>query len=452
MPDRMLEPNGHGKWLRLASMMAVVASVGLGTASCAAGGLPGVQELATIGTVAEITTRKEVSAVAVKSEGQSADFAELKRLAIAHAPLKQIDPRTGKGNANIGRTPGSACEVIRFLVQAIKAGDTEPATRAKLKSLADWVISKQSLEQGRPWYGGVPSTPDLAGPAGGYFYTIDSAFCGDAMLRLHALTSEQRYLGAAIRFADFISGMHSGPARLKRPPENGFCDFVVKTRQPTWNCDNHVKNLIALPTLKRVGELTGKGTYKQVAQNAREFLVPGLLGAWEWADSASSSSCKDGGCSTVWRRIDGPQKQKDYFVYGDTLAYGMRGLFEYEGASDDLSTAYARFSTYSGTDARIEKYNGRIAFAGYLRPSEAAPDSFSAYYDIVTLGLLHEVRRAVAPRDFAEASQLLTSRGLAAAAKSWKANFDWSVSVGDNIDLTTVAAVAEASLLTAAAP
>jgi hypothetical protein len=372
----------------------------------------------------------------------------IRAFVLRHAPYKQVDPQTGNPNKNIGRTPGSACEVIRFLAVLARTDPSDSEARTKAEELARWVISLQDARSGSPTNGGVPSTPDLPAPANRYYYTIDAAFCGNAMFALYDLSKDDRYRQSGLRFADFLVRMQSGPGRPYARPAgapDGFCEFIVNSGPtPAWNCDRHVKALIALPVLRQAAILSGKPHYEASARSAREFLVEGLSGAWEYAEAAVLAQCRERACPQAWRRVKGPKGEPDTYVYGDTLAYGLRGLFESEGPSLTVRTLYDQFAGYKGKDAKTRQYDGRIAFAGYMHPASASPDPSSAYYDLVTLGILHGVRLAVRPDHHAVADRVLRSKLATAAQLSWKMNFDLSLPRGEFVDLTTLANLGEA--------
>ena len=367
---------------------------------------------------------------------------------VLHAPKKQVDPKTGAANPKIGRTPGSACEVVRFLAKALQHNPSNSAAADKMRRLADWVRSLQSMDRSRPRYGGVPSTPDLPRPANTYYYAIDAAFCSDAMFRLHELTGEDRYLKSAIAFAEFLLSMHAGPEKQRSGTANGFCEYVVDDGiKAAWNCRRYVKLLIALAPLAKAGKLTKQRRYDDAAHSARSFLVPGLSGAWEYAEVGGQAGCSGRTCAPAWRRVQGPQKQPDMFVYGDTLAYALRGLLEHEGLSSDVRTLYDQFAGFTGKGPKSRAYDGRIAFAGYMQPGTRSPDEFSAYYDLVTLGLLHELRRTYRKEHFDVANAVLAKISSSPSQLSWKMTFDLVVPPDDYVDLTTLANLGEALLL-----
>jgi hypothetical protein len=369
-------------------------------------------------------------------------------LLLRYSPNKQINPQTGAGNPAIGKTPATACEVVRLFALVLVDDGSRDDARAKLAFLSDWVVRLQEKRTETPWYGGVPSTPDLPGVAARYFYSIDAALCGQAMFAAYEATQQSKYLVSAIRFADFLVAMHVGlSVNVPKASPAGFCEFVVAGSTPAWNCDTYVKSLLALPVLAQAALVSHQDRYARVASEARAFLVPGLEGAWEYATHDVARHCRKRPCRVTWRRIAGPHNEPDWFVYGDTLAYGIRGLFDYEGPSVTVRALYGEFSTYYGQATSTGAYDGRIAFAGYMRPGIRAPDEASAYYDLVTLGILHKVRQVIAPADFLIADHQLRTQALAAAGRSWKLGFDLRSQTEAYIDLTTITSLAEAYLL-----
>lgn len=392
---------------------------------------------------------------AIATSADLSAVAAIRDVVLRHAPYKQVAPETGKPNLKIGRAPGSACEVIRFLTLLARIDPSDAQVLAKAKSLADWVIGLQERNESSPVYGGVPSTPDLPPPSNRYFYAIDAGFCGTAMLGLYDLTKKEAYRDAGLRFTDFLVNMQSSATRPYARPAglpDGFCEFVIDHGpQPVWNCDRHVKTLSALPVLRRAAAVSGDPRYDAAAKSARSFLVEGLTGAWEHAEAAAAAQCRDRDCPNIWRRVKGPKGEPDTFVYGDTLAYALRGLFEYEGPSPDVRTLYERFSGYRSNNDRTRAYDGRIAFAGYLHPASASPDPLSGYYDIVTLGILHGMRRAVRPDHYAVADRVLRTRLADAARLSWRMELDLGLPESEHVDLTTLANIGEALMMPAAA-
>lgn len=378
--------------------------------------------------------------------GEAGGFGSLDQLTefiVQHAPQKQLDRQTFIANAEIGRTPGAACESARYLANLVDRGRASEAAKRKLTELLDWIVQLQATDSGKPWKGGVPSTPDLPGAGSSYYYAIDAALCGEAVFRAHAVLGTPALLDSGIGFAEFLVKMQTGPGLPRdRVGNRGFCEFVVRGTAPAWNCASYTKLLIGLVVLKHAYEATGRHEFQAAAARARNFLLPGMTGAWEFADACKGAA----NCKPSWHRIAGPHHEKDYFVYGDTLAYGLRGLFLYEGASATVRSLYQDYTTYTGAGPKTAAYDPTLGFAGYLVPSQKTADEFSAYYDLVTVGILNEVKRAVAPGDFRKSTALLQSRGLEAAGLSWRLEMDQSIRPTRFIDITTIANVGDALL------
>lgn len=375
----------------------------------------------------------------VAVQAQTADpAANVRRQIVAHAPYKQWDLQTGAPNKAIGRAPGGACETISYLVAGVRP---DTAALAKAATLADWVLDRQNASSALPISGGVASTPDLAPPSNAYHYSIDAVFCARAMLDMEEATDDRKYDQSAERFGAFLLAMmRDGSGRPIAPGGAGRapCEAVVQQERSTsaWNCQHHVKMLVALPTLARLEKaFPGRG-YAQAAADTRATLMPGLEGLWEYAEPK--------GARLHWRRIDGPRGERDTFVYGDTLAYALKGLYGSEGASADVQRLYARFAGMAGRDPRTTAYDGHLAFAGYIRVDargNGTPDPDSAYYDIVTMGLLDAVRRDVAPDDARRAYEVMRDSVGPRQAIGWHMRFDLTAKSTGNGDVSTLAAI-----------
>lgn len=358
-----------------------------------------------------------------------------------HAPFKQWDVTTGAANKAIGRTPGATCETIAFLVADWRT-TRNASSLAEAERLASWVRSVQDRGSSLAVPGGVPSTPDLPGAASAYHYTVDAAFCGTAMLDLADTTGDVASRTSALRFGGFILSMMregSGAAIPAGATGRAPCEAVVlSTTTPAWNCRRYVKNLIALPLLARLDRLDPKAGYAAAARDMRATLVPGLAGLWEYADGATAAP--------KWHRIVGPHGERDMFVYGDTLAYGLKGLHAYEGASDDVRRMYADFTTPRERSARTRTYDPGVALAGYVVARTREADPYSAYYDIVTLGLLDRVRADVDPDGATRARRVLNERIAGTARLGWHMDMTFRPQSTGMADASTLAAVGTAML------
>ena len=367
---------------------------------------------------------------------------------LSHAPYKQWDIATGLPNAEIGRAPGAACEAASFLARDARgAGGT--ASRRKAVELADWVADLQDAQSDRPVPDGVPSTPDLDGAAGSYHYSIDAALCGAAMTTMADLTGDRRYDRSAHSFGRFLlSMMRDGTGVPMAPgaPGRALCEAVVQ--QPgepaAWNCRRYVKSLVALPFLAAMDRAHPGEGYAAAARDLRASLLPGLRGLWEYADGPTSSP--------VWHRIDGPEGQRDLFVYGDTLSYALKGLHAYEGTSAEVRSLYADFGRPRAKDPRTRRYDPGVAYAGYVVADRRAADPFSGYYDIVTLGLMRPVRHDVSPADLRRADAVMLKRIDPLPVIGWHMDMQHRVRSQGMADASTLAALGEATIDATTAP
>jgi hypothetical protein len=371
-----------------------------------------------------------------------------RREVLEHAPLKQYLPKTGRATG-IGRTPGAACDAMAFLARLIDLHGPDARASDKMHELALWVIDLQRQSLARVDMAAVPSTPDAPPPDDGFYYAIDAAICGRGMLKAHRVTGDPAYLMSARGFGDVLELMAEQQEAVfeNASARGGFCEYAsLVDGRVVYNCDSHVKLLYAVGFLRELAEAAGEPARLTRARAAREFLIQGLRGAWEHADASATRACPRAPCAVVWRRVDGPKGEPDRFVYGDTLAYALAGLYIYEGASPQVADLYRRFSSYEGHDPRTRRFDGRIAFAGYMIPELQAPDPFSAYYDLVTIGLLRSLRRDIAPEHDARAWAFLQRILRPNRVPRWGVDFDGSALGVDAADVTMLATLGVAAL------
>ena len=358
-----------------------------------------------------------------------------------HAPFKQWDVTTGKPNLTIGRTPGAACEAISFLVGDWRTNHRKDSIDDAGR-LGGWIRQLQDGGSSSAVPGGIPSTPDLTGTASTYHYVIDAAFCGTAMLDLADATGDEAARTSAMRFGRFILAMMrdgTGKPMTAGTIGRAPCEAVVLgSGAPAWNCRRYVKNLITLPLLARLDRIDPKTGYAAAARDMRATLLPGLAGLWEYADGSTTAP--------KWHRIDGPHGEKDMFVYGDTLAYGLKGLHAYEGASADVRRMYADFTTPRDRSDRTRTYDPGVALAGYVVAHTRSADPYSAYYDIVTLGLLDGVRRDVDPADAVRARQVLVRELAGVDRLGWHMDMSFRARRTGMADVSTLSSVGQAIL------
>ena len=389
-----------------------------------------------------------IACVAISSNVQAMEHKKLvedvKDFVLIHAPYKRYHPKTKTYEKAVMRTPAAACESIRFLHAYHTKVNVDSNVYRKIEFLSDWIIGLQGKDKNTLHYGGVPSSPDMKAPYNQLHYSIDAAFCGEALLYTYDLTKNKKYMRAAKRFGDFLETMQNYPRKKdglsKNAPYGGFCEIVQADSQ-TMTCDMYVKNLLALPFLKKLSEKTNNYKYLNVAKNAREFLIKGLKSAWESASYSDIKTCRSKSCNKMWKRISGPHNEPNYYVYGDTIAYALRGLYDYEGFSNDVENLYDLYTKYKGKTPNTKKYDGEIAYAGYMLPASRSPDHFSAYYDIVTMGILHEIKFNHRKEAFYKADKYFENMNV--KSLYWNKDFNFNLLSKDFIDIITLVNVAE---------
>lgn len=409
-------------------------------------------------TLVETTERGDDAAVArlVQAAGsvQTGErplprFATTVRDAIlAFAPYKQVATSEMRPDTEIGRTPAAACDSVIFLADYLQYRSDDAAARSKLQELSEWVIDHQAQAQRRIGLPGVASAPDADPPYDTFYYAIDGGLCGDAMLAAAAATGEARYYRSALGFGDFILAL--GAEHRRRSNEAGirqsaFCEYVAPAgRGLAFNCAAYVKNGLLLGFLKRLSDVSNDTRYAAAASRARPMIVEGLAGAWEYADEPSP--CGTAPCEPIWKRVQGSRAEPDTFVYGDTLAYGLRGLFEYEGASPQVRELYQRLMSFRGRDPRTAAFDPRVAMAGYMKTASWAPDEESAYYDLVTIGILQPIRLSLAPQHSELASRFLSNVISSDGLVPWGVGFEGQDIGIETFDLTTLSVLGRAVL------
>lgn len=344
---------------------------------------------------------------------------DMKDWLLAHAPCKQYRPATG-GYLPFGGTPGAACESIRFLrtYHALaewlpRAGaDPRPEVASKLVALADWVLQQQHGDSTHPHFGGFASAPDFEG-FDNYYYSIDAAFCGDALLEAYDLTGDERYKQGAIAAALFLRRMQNPLDPLDPGYDAYSAAFMTQDDQGSphffggameyylalgngtgaYNNSMHSKLLLGWPFLSKLAEVDGTFPYAAWATELRDFLLTGLEEGQEYFVPSSPWLQQPYG----WHRV--ADTDPDMYVYEDSMAYGIRALHSEivrTGADPDglLPVLRQAYETYNGCSHGNPDYNPDIAWTGYLMPGESpcstASDSASGklYYDLSGAGIL----------------------------------------------------------------
>jgi len=364
-------------------------------------------------------TGLEVEAYEYCPNGIEPQFMPFFEFANEHAPYFEYLPETDS-YSSLGQGPAPAALTIRFLKKLYSLMADKDTYKDRIKTLADYLLGSQCTDSGKNWYGGFISHTGTD-----YYYSIDAAFAGEALLDAYELWNDQAYLDGAVRSAAFLRHMQTRHlVGLVDQYYGGFCEYV-RSSNGAYLTRMYVKLLLALPFLKRLYEVTGNSLYNTMAVDARSFLVGttgALMGHYEYYDPQPYGD-------NQWHREIG-SLEEEKVVYADSYAYALRGLYEYEGLTQTVRDVYDYIQSITGT-----RYDPKIAWAGYLDVVNNKPDC--SYYDMVTAGLLVKIRmeydRASLPTSF----NWIIARG--SVAFYFAVNFDGTPTPGMKQHTSTVA-------------
>lgn len=370
---------------------------------------------------------------------------------IRHAPHKQVTSR-GAPKEAIGRTPAAACDAMKFLVAYGQVFPDDADARKRKRELADWVRGLQVTDRRKVSFGGVPSTPDLGGDRAEYFYSLDAAICARAFLAAYKASRAPSDRETAARFGAFLMRAHrQHGAYVGRNRPAAVCEYLHDApRRSAWDCDAYVKNIAAAPVLRDLAVETGDPAMGRAASDIRTYLTPGLEGFWEYAEANICRSSRP--CAPRWRRVDGSDGAPDVFVYGDTVAYALRGLYDLDGATPLVRRVYNDVATLQAPTGEPSRFDPTLALPGYIKVEKNAADGFSGYYDLVTAGILYDLRLQINPDHARRAPDILAALPLAANRIEWGLAYNKRRFVGGHIDTTTLSELGQMLLRMASAP
>jgi hypothetical protein len=285
------------------------------------------------------------------------------------------DPAYGKGVF-------PAAFAIDFLCQAYTAAQfsaNQADILAKIRSLADFIVSQQCTDNTKKAYGGFASAIGST-----QYYSIDAGRCIPALLEAYSLAGTSSYLTAAV-LADhtFLYNMQILPSILGIHDKyyGGFARYV--DINDNWSRLMDVECLYCLIGLDMLGstyDVPNALSYGITMSDAAKFLRNGLENLFLYFDPKPMG---DGN----WHRVGLGETQ----VYDDPISFALLGLYTYEGWSMSCQRVYNFIETIRAS-AQYPAYNPAICWPGYLDVVTRFPAC--AYYDAVTSGILSKIRAA----------------------------------------------------------
>ena len=283
-----------------------------------------------------------------------------------------------------GRGAFPAAFAIDFLCQAYAAKQfiaNKAAILAQITSLADFIVSQQCTNASKKAYGGFQSAEGST-----QYYAIDAGRCIPALLEAYALSSDIRYLNAAVLAgATFLKTMQD------QQTYGGFARAVGI--DDSWLLQLDVECLYCLIGLKLLADnydVSNAAIYQDMMSKAVGFLRYGLENFWLNFDPSDGK----------WHRVGLTEND----VYDDSLGFALLGLYTYEGWSSSCKQVYSFLQSIRAS-AQYPAYNPSICWPGYIDVVHKMADC--AYYDAVTIGILGSIRAAHDKPSYALSMQVL---------------------------------------------
>lgn len=296
-----------------------------------------------------------------------------------HAPYFYYLPETGTPDPEWERGPAPAAFAINFLHEVYWAKDFEtrkPDINSKIVELADYLLSIQCVDPQKQAYGGFKSKDNSNS-----YYSVDAMRAATALLHAYDLTSNETYLDAAkLAGGVFLYNMQHQPVLLGLHDQyyGGFAQAV--TIGNDWLTDMHVADLYGVLSLQSLHLRTGEDEYRTMLENALAFYRSGFEAFYLRYSPRPYGD-------NQWHRTGSPED----LVYDDDFSYALHALFQREGWSSSVKKVYEHINSI-GACAEYPSYNPCICWAGYVDVVNRKPAC--EYYDMVTAGILHQIRGA----------------------------------------------------------
>jgi hypothetical protein len=285
-----------------------------------------------------------------------------------YAPYFYYVPGSGVSG---GRGVAAAAFAIDFLYKAysdIRCASKKAEVYDKIVSLADWILTQQCTDQQKKAYGGFKSNE-----TSGYYYAIDACRVIPSLLKAYTLSNEANYLNSArLAGSAFLKAMQD------RQGYGGFARAV--TINDDWFLQMDIECLYGLVGLKMLAETydtDNADVYEDIVPKLVDCLRSGFENLWLYYDPSDNA----------WHRIGVEENQ----IYDDCFAYALLGLYNYEGWSQTVQRVYEAVNAI-GPSPDYAGYNPNVCWAGYI--DVVKRKAACNYYDIVTCGILHDIREA----------------------------------------------------------
>jgi len=273
--------------------------------------------------------------------------------------------------------------------------------KEKILELADFLVKIQyATDLRKGWYGGFPSIE-----GGVFYYTIDGCFAIDALLDAYEFSGRRTYLDTARRAGSFLRHMQTRhEADLVDKYYGGFCEYV-RSDTEAYLTRMHTKNLLAVSALNKLYGITTNSLYATMRDDALSFLRYGLENYYHYYNPLPYGD-------NAWHREGIPETN----ILADDFSYALRSVYEYEGLTTAVRNIYNFLQSIS-----TPNYNPRFAWAGYLNVVDKIPAV--DYYDVVTSGLLKDIRSKIDVESYRFSIDKLVELG--SKAFYWGLKFNW---------------------------
>ncbi|MGD0405130.1 MAG: hypothetical protein ABSB10_00555 [Candidatus Bathyarchaeia archaeon] len=297
----------------------------------------------------------------------------------ASGAVEGPDPAYGKGAF-------PAAFAIDFLYQAYSSTQFQSNKTDilnKITVLADFILTQQCTNQAKKAYGGFASAE-----GGTQYWSIDAGRCIPALLEAYDLSSDSRYLNAAI-----LAGSTFLQTMQNKQTYGGFARAVAI--DDTWLLQLDVESLYCLIGLKLLAnkyDTSNATVYQAIMSKAVGFFRYGLENLYLDFDPADGK----------WHRVGLGETD----VYDDSIGFALLGLYTYEGWSSTCQQVYC-FLQRIRASAQYSAYNPSICWPGYIDVVNKMADC--AYYDDLTIGILGTIRAVHDKPSYALAMQVLSN-------------------------------------------